>query len=196
MRFRGNGSRFVTPQPLSGWTFVPVWIDNNEVATLHLIDAASGDMQQITGEACGYWGFSSDGSSFIYGICTGDARTFDGRAEFRTLDLETGTDELFAVVTGLRTVSLTRRVHLSPSGEWLLVYAVRGGVGYATVGVSRSGETRDLASEMWPLGWVDDSSLLVGLSERWRVINGEAARSYQQLNLINLDSRSNRIIYP
>ena len=195
MRIRGSGGRFVTAQPLFGWEFVPVWIGDDNGVALHLIDTATGNMQQITEDPCGYWGFSANGSGFLYGVCTGSTRTAVARGEFRTRNLETGTDEPFAVVEGLRASGLARRVHRSPDGEWLLIYAWRRVGGWSTIGISRSGEVRDLAVGLWPVGWIDNSSVLVGGGLRQRISGGRALSRWQ-LNVVDLDSRSNRIIYP
>jgi len=180
-------------QPVRGWSWYPVWLEDPDADRMYLINTESGERVVLTDSACPLWALTPDGRRFIYGRCTWADRPGEGRFEMRVRDLQTGDDELFAVMNGYNA---GREFHLSPDGDRILFHVRRGGGrSSATWLVHR--QTADVsdprvvmpdfvAADVFPLGWLDDDHAVLVHDAR-----GDIA-----IDVVNVTTKSTRRVYP
>ena len=158
-------------RPDQVWEWLPVmYRGEDSVLRLHLIRTASGETLEIVDHPCGNaWGFSDDGSKFLYSRCADvkGSRRDDRATELRVRDLRSGADERFADLRGYEYVR--GRLHLSPAGDALLMYARRSTGLRGTFVVRRGGGAQLLVSGFRPMGWLDAEEALVGWRARAQV---------------------------
>ncbi len=175
-------------RPDQVWEWLPVmYRGEDNIWRLHLIQTASGETLEIVDHPCrNAWGFSDDGSKFLYGRCPeGNDRRDDRVTELRVRDLRSGADERFAELRGYDY--LRGRLHLSPAGHALLMYArtFRGRGG--TFVVRRDGGVHLLARGYRPVAWLDADEALVG--------TGPGLRQQVSIAAFNVENGNRRNIF-
>jgi len=146
------------------WRQVPQWLEDSVYAErMVLVDVASGASVDLSDSPCDFWGFSPQGSRFLYGHCSGGH--YDVRAELHVRDLGTGADELFAVLENVEPLGLGRELLLSPDGSRLAIFLQQRGAMASTYLVPRAGEPQLVAPQRYPVAWLDDQHLVL-LSDR------------------------------
>ena len=167
------------------WRWLPAWILQADGQThLDLIDTASGEQLTLSNSPCRYFASAGD-DRVLYGNCSGELRYGDSRVELRWRDLESGEDELFAVLEGYEVQTSTSRIQVSPDRERVLLYAREGYRASELVLISADGQIRHLAAGWWPISWIDDGRALVG-----RRVRGF------QLGIVDIETGRIRSIHP
>lgn len=186
LQVRSRYAGYSPTHPRRAWAWLPIWLATDDGLGLHLIDTAGGEVIDLSRSACRNWGFSTSGTRFVYGGCSGELRSGDLRAELRVYDLVSGADEPFALLEGYQLSSLGWEMFLSPDGRRLLLYARHGySENHGTHVVSRNGVTRMLAESLLPVGWRNGTEALL-----------VRAFGSLELHVVNVDTGRDRVVFP
>ena len=145
------------------WEWLPViYPGEARSVRLVLLQTTSGEAEEITDSPCMDWGFSDDGSKFLYARCTApEGQGPAGRStELRVRDVSTGADERFAEIRGYEH-SDPYGLHLSPDGQAMLMHSQPSRNRRGTYVVRRDGEARLIAPLYRPITWLDATRALV-----------------------------------
>jgi len=200
---QANGARTTINR---AWSWHPLRISQDDPADarLLLLETSSGESIELSEAPCRAWGFSADSSEFFYSHCSGSRYTTN--MELRVRNLETGVDEAVGVIEGVHPQGSGHELLPSPDGSRLAAFIQRGRRRPATFVIERGGSAPGapgnasptvgareaplelLATDYYPIGWIDDDHVVV--------VSQSARRGpHLEVAVINVETGAVRQVY-